>query len=126
MYHTNKVYINDTKYLCLSYETLAFTLIISISLFSSWIASFAVTDLKKFRIPYLLLVWLLLFLSLPFKEKTPLVPWDINLLSLMKQRKMKRSLYRTFCRNLGKMKVTRQGHLLATTDHVHPMVAPYC
>lgn len=49
MYHTNKVYIKDTKYLCLSYETLAFILIISISLFSSWIASFAVSDLKEIQ-----------------------------------------------------------------------------
>ena len=49
LYHTNKVYIKDTKYLCLSYDTLAFILLITTSLFSSWIASFVVSDLKEIQ-----------------------------------------------------------------------------
>jgi hypothetical protein len=42
-----KIYIKDTKYLCLFCDILTFIVLITISLFSSWITSFAASNLKE-------------------------------------------------------------------------------
>lgn len=55
----------------LSYDTLAFILLITIRLFSSWIASFTVSDLKEIQ-NSLLIVGLafVVFLVSPLKKST--------------------------------------------------------
>lgn len=54
----------------LSYDTLAFILLITVRLFSSWIASFTVSDLKEIQ-NSLLIVGLafVVFLVSPLKRK---------------------------------------------------------